>query len=263
MTDSSSPTAAAPSAPGRQADQPLAAQRRRRFYTSVAVQPDPEGQGQVLVLDGRPVHTPGRRRLVLPRPGLAAAVAAEWEAQGETIDPISMPQTQLANTALDRVAPDTGPMVEALVAYGGSDLVCYRATGPQALEERQERAWSPLLDWLSHRHGAPLDITRGIMPLAQPPESLARLAAVLAAMDPWHLTGVQAITAAAGSLVLALAVADRRVSAEEAFALAWLDETWQADVWGEVEEARERRERIAAEVAAAARFLRLLEGDPA
>lgn len=238
------------------ADRPLSAHLRRRFYKTVDLQPDTAGAR--LVLDGRPVQTPGRRPLCLPYPALAQAVAAEWAAQGDLLRPDTMPMTQLANTALDRVVPAPGPVIEALVAYGGSDLLCYRVSDPVGLAERQARSWQPVLDWLADRHGVSLLVTEGVMPVTQPAAALDRLGGVVASVDPWVLTGVQAATAAAGSLALALAIADRRLTGEEAADLAHLDETWQEDHWGVVAEAMDRRRRIAADLAAADRFIHLV-----
>ncbi|WP_157879120.1 ATP12 family chaperone protein [Pararhodospirillum photometricum] len=239
--------------PTREVDKPLTATLRRRFYKSVGVTEGPEGAG--VLLDGRAVRTPGRAGLVVPTLALAEALAAEWAAQGESIDPATMPLTALANTALDRVAPERSAILDTLVRYGGTDLLCYRADQPTTLVERQEAAWSPLLDWLATTHGLSLVVTRGLMPVAQPEPTLARLRSVLEGLDLWALTATQALAAAGGSVGLALAVGGGRLSAEEAFTLAHLDDLFQVERWGDDAEARARREALAADMSAAHRFL--------
>ncbi len=228
----------------------------RRAYQAVTLA---AAEGGVSVrLDDKDLTTPGGRALILPNRALAEAIAAEWAAQEATIRPETMPLTQLAATALDRIAPERAGIAKAVLAYGGTDLLCYRADAPADLAQRQSAAWQPLLDWAETRLGARLIPTPGILAIAQPPASLAALAAHLDRLDIWRLSAVQAATAASGSLILALALAEGRIDGAGLFTLCQLDETYQAERWGETEEAKPRRDALAADLAAAARFLDLL-----
>ena len=230
----------------------------KRFYTGVNVRPHREGYE--IALDSRPVRTPLGLALALPTEALAAAVAAEWEAQQTEIVPARMPLTGIANTALDRVGSDRESFRVAVAAYGRNDLLCQRAEAPADLVRRQEEQWDPLLGWAAERHGARLAVGAGVMPIAQSIDAIAALETALAGLDDWTLAALGVATAASGSLVLALAVVEDRIGGEEAFALAVLDEVWQNERWGEDREAVARRDAIAADLAAAARFVRLLGG---
>jgi chaperone required for assembly of F1-ATPase len=214
--------------------------------------------GHFLHLDGKPVKTPGGRALSVPSAALAEAVAAEWNAQDELVVPAAMPLTQLASTALDRVEPERAHIIDELMKYAGTDLLCYRAEIPLDLAERQTRLWQPLLDWAALSLDAPLLTTIAMLAIQQPPDSLSALRRGLDARDVWRLTAIQSATAAMGSLVLALALAEGRLTADQAFALAQLDETFQIEQWGEDEEATDRRAELHADIAAAARLLDLL-----
>jgi chaperone required for assembly of F1-ATPase len=227
----------------------------KRLYRMVAVTAHPEGYG--VALDGKPVNTPAGAALSVPTRALADAIADEWSAQAERVVPAAMPMMQLAATALDRVANQRAPVIEALLRYGETDLVCYRATAPAELAERQSALWQPLIEWIGLRHGVRLEVAHGLMPQPQPPAALAALRAALAPLDALRLTGVNAATAAAGSLVLALALLERRLSADEAWALSQLDETFQVERWGEDREAAQRRAALRADLVAAGRFLAL------
>ncbi len=217
----------------------------------------PEGDGFAVTLDGRVARTPGGRPLILPTADLAAALAAEWDAQGETIDRAAMPLNALAAAALDRLAHDRETIARAVARYGETDLVCHRAERPAALVARQAAAWDPLLDWLASELGARLSVATGVLPIAQPPEALAALAARIEAFDDFALAALHAMTTACGSLVIALALAAGRIDPQAAFAASRVDEDFQIESWGEDAEARARAERIAADLAAAARFLAL------
>jgi chaperone required for assembly of F1-ATPase len=230
----------------------------KRFYKSVEV--EAAGGGFAVLLDGRPVLTPARARLMLPTRALAEAVAAEWSAQGEAIRLEAMPLNRLAATAIDRMTADRQAVVAAVAAYARSDLLCYRAEGPAGLATRQALVWQPFLDWASVALDAPLQVTVGVVPVAQPPDALAAIARAVGRLDPWRLAAVQDATAILGSVVLALAMAAGRLTAEEAVDAAFLDEAFQAERWGEDAEARRRLDTLAGEVAAAARFLALLNG---
>ncbi len=227
----------------------------KRLYREVAVTGHAEGFS--VALDGKPVRTPAGGALVIPARGLAEAIAEEWSAQDERVVPATMPLMQLMVTALDRVAAMRAGVIDQLVRYGETDLLCYRATEPPELVDRQAAMWQPLVDWIEVSHGVRLDVTHGLMPRPQPAPALAALRAALEPMDALRLTGLQAATAAAGSVVLALALAARRLSAEEAWALSQLDETFQIERWGEDQEATRRRAALLADLAAAGRFLEL------
>ncbi|HET6621492.1 MAG TPA: ATP12 family protein [Dongiaceae bacterium] len=227
----------------------------RRFYETAAIAPA-EG-GWCILLDGKLLRSPAKRSFALPTEELAAAVAEEWQAQGEKIDPRSMPLMQLAATAIDRVADARDAVVEEAAGYGGCDLVCYRAAEPPALVRRQEALWQPLIAWLAERYDIALSVTAGIVSVEQPPHALATLRRALDACDLFALTALAAMTGSAGSLVIALALAEGRLSADEAADAALLDELFQAEKWGSDPEAERRRTAIRADLAAAAGFHRL------
>ncbi|MBU3077974.1 ATP12 family chaperone protein [Sphingomonas quercus] len=227
----------------------------KRFYVKAEAGAD----GGVL-LDGRPVRTPARAPLALPNTALAEAVAAEWAGQGEEIAPATMKLTGLANAAIDRVAPDPSAFAAGLVGYAQSDLTCYRADGPGSLVARQAAAWDPLLDWARRRYDVHFAVTAGIIHIAQPPRTLERLGQAVAARSPFALAGLSPLVTIAGSLVVALAVAEGAIPAEQGFAAAMLDELWQAEQWGDDALALEARENRRQDFLAAARFLALLEG---
>ncbi len=232
-------------------------QKIKRFYREAAGVP--AGQGSHAVqLDGRPVKTPAKAPLVVPSAALAEAIAAEWQAQGEQVDPRAMPLNALACTAIDIVAPQRRRIVEDLLGFGGHDLLCYWTDETGELLRRQQRQWQPLLDWAAAELGAPLRKTCGIASQPQPPESLAALERALEAHDDLALTALAAAVKAASSLVLGLALARGRIDAAEAFALSQLDELYQAERWGEDAEAAARRAALRQEIEAAARFLDLV-----
>jgi len=229
----------------------------KRVYREVTVRPVADGWG--IALDGRPMRTPGRSELIVPSAALAEAITGEWDAQQGDIRPATMPLTRLAATALDRTAAQRELVAAETANYAGTDLVCYRAEHPPALIARQQAVWQPLIDWAMHRYDAGLAVTSGIVPRPQPPATLKAFAAAVAAQDDFRLTALHTMTAACGSLVIALALLEGRLDAEAAFAASQLDETFQIEAWGEDAEAAVRRWTLAEDIAAAARFLRLLE----
>ena len=214
--------------------------------------------GFAVVLDDRPVRTPAKAGLVLPNRPLAEAIAAEWRLQGERIEPATMPLMRLASTAIDRVAPQRDSVIDAVAAYAGTDLVCFRADGPAELAARQEAAWRPLLDWLDRRYGARLEVTAGIVPVPQGTAALDRLRAAVAAFDDFRLTALQTATAAAGSLAIGLALVEGELDARAAFAVSQVDEAFQLEQWGDDAEAAKGRAALASELDAAARMIDLL-----
>jgi chaperone required for assembly of F1-ATPase len=232
----------------------------QRFWERAEIVPH-GAQWQVL-LDGRPVRLPGGGALVIPARPLAEAIAAEWQAagggKGGRTSYADLPLTRIAGTGLLRIAPDPEPMVLELARYGGTDLLCYRAAAPPALAARQAACWQPWLDWAAARFGARLAVTEGVVPVGQPPEALAALAAALAGQGPLVLAALGVAVPALGSLVLGLALAEAALTAAEAHALASLDETFQEEFWGSDAEALARRRRIGEEVALAARFVERL-----
>jgi len=196
----------------------------------------------------------------LPSEALAEAIAAEWGGQAETIKPETMPMTQFASTAIDRVSGRRDEVIEEIAAYGGSDLLCYRAEGPADLVARQAEAWQPLLDWAAARLGADLAVTEGVIAVSQTPEALSALRMAVAAQDEFGLAALHNLTTTLGSVVLALAVARREIDAEAAWQASIVDELWQAEKWGQDAEAELRRAGLRENVLTAARFLALLRG---
>jgi chaperone required for assembly of F1-ATPase len=207
----------------------------RRFWTTANAVPV-EG-GFSVHLDGRPVRTPLKAPLVVPTLALAKAVAAEWQAQEGRVNPETMPFTRTANSAIDKVAPQRAEVADMLAAYGDSDLLCYRAEGPDELVARQAEAWDPLLDWAAESLGARLRATAGVIHIDQSPASLETLQALVTGLTAFQLAAFHDLVAITGSLVLALAVAHRRITVDEAWQLSRIDEDWQISQWGEDEEA--------------------------
>lgn len=211
---------------------------RKRFYKNAEV--NAEGDRFVLTLDGRAVKTPGRAVLTLPTLALATAVADEWLAQGGEIDPETMPLTKMANTAIDRIEGIRDHVVDEIAAFGGSDLLCYRAEHPAELVSRQATAWDPQLGWAAKQYGAALNVANGVIFQSQPDEALATLKNRVAACSSFQLAGLHEVVSISGSLVLGLGVLERCLDAEQVFALAHVDETWQAEKWGADDEAEHR-----------------------
>ena len=224
----------------------------KRFWKQVTVQRND------IALDGRPVRTPGRAPLALPTPALAEAVAQEWRAVGEDIDPRAMPLTGLANAAIDRIAADPNAFAEGLARYGESDLLYYRAELPAPLVERQAAAWDPLLAWARDRYDVHFETATGVMHRAQPPATVARLADAVRGLDPFRLAGLSPVVTVSGSLVAALALLEGAASAETVWQAGQVDEAWQAEQWGEDDLAAQAREAHRADFMAGARFLSLL-----
>lgn len=232
-------------------------QKIKRFYKRASAAPAESG-GYAVLLDGRTVRTPAKALLRVPAEPLAAAIAAEWQAQGEEVDPRAMPLNALACTAIDVVAPARAQIVDDLMGFGGHDLICYWTDETGELLRRQQQDWQPLLDWAARDLEAPLQKTCGITSQAQAPASLAALRRAAEAHDDLALTALAAAVKAAGSLVIGLALARGRLDAEQAFRLSQLDELYQVERWGEDAEAAKRLEALRQEIAAAARFLYLV-----
>lgn len=224
----------------------------RRFYRDAAIEDTADGFR--VVLDGRPVRTPARNFLVAPSRTLAQALAAEWDFQGETIDPATMPLTRLANSIIDGVAGAPMPVAAEIEKYLGSDLLLYRAEGPQRLVERQARLWDPVLAWAREALGARFVLAQGVVHVAQPEGALAA-ARVAIPNDPWRLGAVHAITTLTGSALLALALSGGHLTADAAWDAAHVDEDWNMEQWGRDEIALARRAARRAEMDAAATVL--------
>ncbi len=211
--------------------------RARRFWTAAEVAPS--GEGWTILLDGRDVRTPAKAILAMPSRTLASGVAAEWAAQGDTVDPLSMPLTRAANATLDKVIPQRAAVAAELSGYGASDLLCYRAAGPDDLVARQRAAWDPMLDWADDALGARLAVTQGVIPVAQPANATEALRARVEAASPWELTALSEFVTLTGSLVLGLAVLEGHAP-DGVWPLGRVDEDWQASVWGVDEEEADR-----------------------
>jgi chaperone required for assembly of F1-ATPase len=225
----------------------------KRFWKDVTITAE-----RGIALDGRPVRTPGRLALVLPTDTLADAVAGEWRAVEGEIDPRRMPLTGLANTAIERVAPDPATFAAGLAAWGESDMLCYRAELPEPLVERQAAAWDPLLEWARTRYDVHFVVTAGIMHQPQPRATLARLGEAVAARSAFELAPLAPIVTITGTLVGALALVERATDAATLWTAAHIDEDWQAELWGRDPLALAAYEERQRDFNAAVRFLRLL-----
>jgi len=242
-----------PRPPTREAPAPV-----RRLYQAVTVAVSPDaGLAFRILLDGKPVRTPSKKVLDLPTRPCAEAVAAEWSAQREHLDPSTMPLTRLVYSAVGVRGRD-GRVREEIAKYVASDLLCYRASGPLPLVRRQTDLWDPVLAWGRNVLGMPLVVTTGVMPVTQPETARTALARTLAEHDPFTLAALFVMTTLMGSALLALAHAHGQLSLKEAWTAAHVDEDWQISQWGEDAEAAARRERRWVEVAAASQLLRLV-----
>ncbi len=234
----------------------------KRFWENVAVAPD--GEEFRVLLDGKPIHLPNGGVLRIGPPALAEAVAEEWRlaggAKGGDMSFADTPLTRLSGTARERIAPDPAPTADAIARYGESDLLCYRAESPDNLVAQQTRDWQPWLDWAALTLDAPLRVTTGISSIRQHRGSIAALRRAVANYDAYMLAGLGIVVPALGSLVLGLALAAGQLDAEEAHRLGALDELFQTEQWGEDLDATIRRANVAADIALAARFMRLARG---
>lgn len=228
----------------------------KRFYKTASVS---ASAPFAILLDGRAVKTPAKRPLHLPSRALAEAIAAEWNAQGAEINPAHMPLTRFANTALDAVSQTLPEVAADIVSYAGRDLLCYRAAAPADLVRAQSAMWDPVIAWFDETYGARLCVVTGIMPVDQPPPSLAAIAKALAPHDAFRLTALHVMTTLTGSALLSLAHAEGFLSADDAWAAAHVDEDHQIALWGEDYEASDRRRRRTNDFLAAGRMIHLLK----
>ena len=224
----------------------------KRFWKDVTV------TDRGIALDGKPVRTPGRAPLTLPNDALAEAVADEWRAVGDTLDPRTMPLTGLANAAIDRIAPDTASFAAGLARYGESDLLYYRADEPPELAARQAAAWDPLLEWARGRYDVHFETATGVMHRAQPEATVTRLGEAVAALDAFRLAALSPLVTVSGSLVAALALHEGAADADTVWRAAQLDEDWQAEQWGVDALAAQATAAHRADFDAGARLLQLL-----
>jgi len=229
----------------------------KRFWKDATV--SAEDAGFAILLDDRPVKTPARAPLAVPVEALADAIADEWRSVDETIDPRMMPLTGLANAAIDRIAPHRETFAAGLARYAGSDLTCYRATGPSELARVQEVAWDALLSWARRRYDVDFVVTEGVTPVAQPAATVEQLSHAVEALDAFHLAGLSPLVEIGGSLVAALALLEHAITPLQAWDAVSIDERWQIEQWGADAEAEAAIENRRRDFLAAAHFLELLE----
>jgi len=251
----------------------------KRFYKEVSVAeipPSPGGRGQggaasaalgewetprfQILLDGKPVTTPARNLLALPARALAEAIAAEWAAQGDEIVPVSMPFLRLAHTVIDGVAANRGAVIGAILRFGENDLLCYRAHQPPELVRLQAEGWDPVLAWARARYDVDFAVVEGFTHQDQPPATLAAFRAALEEKDSFALAALHVAASIAGSVVLALALADGELTPARVFSLSRIDEDYQASKWGRDHEAEIRAASLARELDKAAAFLAAARG---
>jgi chaperone required for assembly of F1-ATPase len=227
----------------------------KRFYKEVAVKD--EGGRSALLLDGKPVRTPGKALLALPNAALAEAIAEEWRGQGDHIDPLTMPLTKLANSAIDGIEGRSEAVIDDIMAHAAADLLCYRASGPKGLLAAQAKQWDPVIAWAKDTLDVPLKLAQGIVHVTQDDAAMAAVRKRLEGLDAFGLAALHVITSLSGSALLALAVARKRLTPDEAWQAAHVDEDWQIGKWGEDAEATARRAGRRRDFDAAAKLLAL------
>lgn len=228
----------------------------KRFYKTAGVSED---AGKFCVtLDGRAIKTPASKPLHVPTRALAEAVAAEWDAQGDDVEPQSMPLMQLCGTAIDRVPAIREALIDGLLRYTDTDLLCYRAGSPKDLAARQAEVWQPLLDWAEETFGAKLKVVEGVIPVAQDENSRTGFGAAMADMNDWQLTALAEMVGVSGSIVVGFAMYAGALDGDQAFSVCHVDEDHQIAQWGEDAEATERRANVRAELRTAVQFFELL-----
>lgn len=227
----------------------------KRFWTHVTVEEGAEGAS--VLLDGRPVMTPARRRLAVPRRALAEAIAEEWRAAGPIVHPAEMRLTGLANAALDHAAPDPAAFAARLAAYAACDTLCYRADAPEILVARQNTIWEPLMQAVEARLDTRFRRQTGVEFLPQPAPALARVEAAYAAEGPFRLAALSPVVSITASAILGLALSEGLAAADEIWRAGLLEELFQAEQWGEDADAAASRALRRAEFDAGVRFLAL------
>jgi chaperone required for assembly of F1-ATPase len=224
-----------------------------RFYKEAVA--GTHDAGFALLLDGKVAKTPGRKPLAVSSRRVAEAMAAEWSAQGERIDPATMPMTRVVNAAIDRVAGEMTAVRGDIVKYSGSDLICYRAEEPESLIEAQAKRWDPLVTWAREALGARLVVAAGIVHAAQEPATATAIAKALEPLDALRLAAVHTVTTLTGSAIIALAVLKGRLTVQQAWEAAYADEDWQMSRWGRDEAALSARAKRFTEMQAAGLIL--------
>ena len=214
--------------------------------------------GYAVELDGQLVCTPLGQPQILVSKTLVEALADEWRAQEKIVVPASMPLSGYVNTAIDRVSNNREIILKDVLNFAGTDLLCYRSEEPIDLSTRQNEQWQPLLDWAADTIGAVLKVTVGVLPVKQPAKAIKALANKLQKLDDMELAGIASLTAACGSVILALALAEGRIDARQTFYFSQLEEIYQNERWGADEEAKARQQNLKNDIASAALFLSLL-----
>ena len=230
------------------AQQAARASLPKRFFKNVTVEPEPASQGDdekppvfCVQLDGKKIKTPAGNTLATPSLKSAKIVAGEWAAQEELIDAATMPATRLVNTACDGIENDPQAVIEDMLKFASSDLLCYRASSPSGLVEQQISQWDPVLDWAGVELGAPFETTDSLIQIAQPKQAIMAVGQALKQWpDPIAIGALHTFTNLTGSIILALAVASSKYSAEQAWKIAHVDEDWNISSWGEDEEAKKK-----------------------
>ena len=228
----------------------------KRFYREVAV--EESGGGWRITLDGRAIKTAGGAPQIVPTSALADALAAEWSAQGEQIDPRGFAMRDLADYAIDVVRPDRGAAIAKLLAFGETDTLCYRADPDEPLYRRQQALWEPLVTAMEARDAIRFERVSGVMHRPQPPETLAALRARLEGVDDFTLAALHTLASLSASLCVALAALEDDVDPAELWSVANLEEEWQAELWGRDAEAEARTGKRGKEFAGATEFARLV-----
>ncbi len=229
----------------------------KRFWKDVTVAR--VAAGWQVALDGRGVKTPRGAAQIVPTPALGEALADEWRGQGEEIDPAGFALRDLADYAIDVAAGDPADARRRVLAFAESDTLCYRGESDEPLAARQREVWEPLLKACEAAHGVRFERTAGVIHRAQPAATLVTLDARLAALDPFRLAALQTLASLAASLVVGLAALEPGADAAALYAVANLEEDWQAELWGWDWEAEQRRAKKLAEFTAAVRFAALLD----
>jgi len=226
--------------------------RRKRFYTDAGV--TEAADGFAITLDDRPVRTPSGRPLVAPTREIAEAMAAEWAAQNENIDPLTMPLTRFANSVVDAVADRVGAVADDIAKYLGTDLLFYRAGHPDALVAREAAHWDPVVFWAAEALGAHFILAEGIVHVRQPDAAIAAARAVFPD-DPWSIAALHVVTTLTGSALLAIALLRGVLDQDQVWAAAHVDEDWNIEKWGVDEEVAARRAARLVDFRAAAGLL--------
>jgi chaperone required for assembly of F1-ATPase len=232
------------------------APQRKRFYTSAGVA-EADG-GFAVTLDSKPIRTPSGRQVVVPTRGIAEAIAAEWNAQDEMIDPLTMPLTRFANSVVEAVADRVDAVADDVAKYLGTDLLFYRAGHPEALVAKEAAHWDPILFWAADTLGAHFILAEGIVHVAQPEQAVAAARGAFP-NDPWSIAALHVVTTLTGSALLALALAHGVRDAEQVWAAAHVDEDWNIEKWGMDEEVAARRAARLVDFQAAVRILTALK----